>query len=102
MAEKKDIEAKQERPSGLRIVEPKHWPDDEVMAAVEFLKRDIPTAWAELEELERTTGSIRGSEAALFQFGALANLHPECNPNEIVDLEWQVRLARRAALGLEI
>ncbi len=102
MTKNDEIKTPADRPSGLRFVEPKHWPDDDVAAAVEFLKRDIPTAWAELEELERTTGSIRGSEAALFQFGALSNLHPECGPNEISDLAWQVRLARRAALGLEI
>lgn len=102
MTEKKDIETEQERPSGLRVVKPKHWPDDEVMAAVEFLKRERPQVWTELEELERTTNSIRGSEAAGLQFGELCKLHPECGPNEIVDLEWQVRLIRRAALGLEL
>lgn len=102
MTEKKDDETTPERPSGLRFVEPRHWPDDEVTAAVEFLKRDIPEAWAELEELERTTGNLRDSDAWIFQFGALSNLHPECKPSEISDLAWQVRLVRRESLGLEL
>ncbi|WP_041694604.1 hypothetical protein [Agrobacterium tumefaciens] len=101
MTEKKEDETTPERSSGLRFVEPRHWADDDVMAAVEFLKRERPQVWAELEELERATGSIRGSDAADLQFGALSKLYPECSFSEISDLAWQVRFIRRAALGLE-
>lgn len=77
------------------------WTDEEVMAAITFLKQERPHVWVELEKLERTTGDLSGSEAVDLQFGALSNLHPECGPREISDLSWQVRKIRRAALGLK-
>ena len=77
------------------------WTDEEVMAAVEFLKREEPQIWADLEELERTTGDLTGTEAIHMQFGALSNLHPECGPQEISNLTWQIRDFRRASLGLD-
>ncbi|WP_148257331.1 hypothetical protein [Agrobacterium tumefaciens] len=77
------------------------WSDQEVLAAVEFLKREMPQEWAELEELERTTGDLRDSEVILAQFGALSRLHPDCGPREISNLSWQIRDFRRAALDLD-
>jgi hypothetical protein len=86
---------------GLRRATSRDWTEDEVAEAVAFLKQDMPEGWAELEELERTTGDLRVSEAADNLFALLSHLYPDCEPSEISQLAWKVRIARRSALGIE-
>lgn len=86
---------------GLRRATSRDWTEDEVTEAVAFLKQDMPEGWAELEELERTTGDLRESDAAGNLFAALSDLYPDCEPREISQLAWKVRIARRTALGIE-
>jgi hypothetical protein len=79
----------------------RNWTSEEVASAVEHLKATMPNEWAELERLELSTGDLRGSEAAGRIFGRLSNLHPECEPREISQLEFAIRLVRLAELGLK-
>lgn len=85
---------------GSRFLETKHWTEAEVLAAVARLKLERPRSWADLEELERNPGYLRGTEAMIWEFAALSRLYPDCGPDEIVDLAWHVRIKRRAALNL--
>lgn len=82
------------------FLDTRHWAECEVSAAVARLKLERPKSWADLEELERNPKSLRGTEATIWEFAALSRLHPDCSPNEIVDLAWHVRIKRRAALDL--
>ncbi|WP_276120896.1 hypothetical protein [Pararhizobium qamdonense] len=86
---------------GYRRATTRDWTEDEVAEAVAFLKQDMPEGWAELEELERTTGDLRESDAAGNLFAALSDLYPDCEPSEISQLSLKVRIARRSALGIE-
>ncbi|WP_147272240.1 hypothetical protein [Phyllobacterium salinisoli] len=86
---------------GVPYAKTRDWTDEEVAVAVEYVKKDIPEAWAELERLEVATGDLRGSDAIGLQFATLAELHPECEFYEIGQLESKVRAVRRAQLGLK-
>jgi hypothetical protein len=65
------------------------------------LKQERPKIWADLVEIELTTGDLRGSEAKHIEFGALANCYPECQQSEISQLRWKVRQTRWTELGIE-
>jgi hypothetical protein len=86
---------------GYKLAVTRDWTEEEVAETVAFLKQECAEIWAALVQLELTTGDLNGSEANDHHFGALSNLHPECEPNEIADLSWKVRLVRRGELGLE-
>ncbi len=86
---------------GLVEAKSRDWTDAEVTEAVEYLKKDIPETWAELEKLEMTTGDLRGTDAVDMQYAILKELHPECEFYEISQLGGKVRDLRRAQLGLK-
>ncbi len=77
------------------------WSDEEVAAAVAYLKQRIPQDWSELEQLELTTGDLTDAPAADMEMGALSLEYKErFDYRDIVRLAGRVRMARRAALGL--
>jgi len=82
---------------GLVKAKTRDWTDEEVAVAVEYLKREIPDEWAELEQLELTTADLNGSRAIGIQFAALAELHPECEPYEMSQLSRKIPDVRRGA-----
>lgn len=86
---------------GLVKAKTRDWSEEEVKEALEYVKREIPQEWAELEQLELTTGDLNGSRAIGIQFAALSELHPECEPYELSQLEDKIRDIRRINLGLD-
>lgn len=78
------------------------WSDEEVAAAVAFLKERYPQEWAELEKMEIETGDLTDSAAADIEMGALlAKYKDKFDHRDIVRLAGRVRMVRRAGLGLE-
>lgn len=86
---------------GLVEAKTRDWTDEEVAVAVEFLKREIPDEWAELEQLELTTGDLRNTRASSILYASLKQLYPDTEGVAITDLAFQVRIIRRARLGLD-
>lgn len=85
---------------GLVEAKTRDWTDEEVAVAVEYLKREILEEWAELEQLELTTGDLRHTRASAALYVALDELYPGTEGMAISDLRFKVRLVRRAELGL--
>src|SRR5690606_29675974 len=86
--------------TGFVKAKTRDWTDEEVAVAVEYLKREIPEEWAELEQLELTTGDLRHTRASAALYVALDELCPGTEGMAISDLRFKVRLVRRAELGL--
>lgn len=77
------------------------WTPEEVAEAVAYVKQKRPDVWAELLELERTTGDLRGSDARHIEGGLLSILHPECKLTQIGQLISKLRDVRREELKLK-
>ncbi|MGE8450036.1 MAG: hypothetical protein ACN6OP_05290 [Pseudomonadales bacterium] len=79
------------------------WSDEEVAAAVAYLKKRIPREWAELEQLEIQSGDLTGAPAADIEMGALSvEYKNRFDHRDIIELRGMVRAARRRALGIAI
>jgi hypothetical protein len=79
------------------------WSDEEVAAAVAFLKERYPQEWAELEHLEKTTGDLSNSRAGSLEFVELMKRYEtDFDRRDIIELRGMVRAARRRALGIAI
>lgn len=74
--------------------ESRDWTPQEVAEAAAHIKQERPDVWAELLELERTTGDLRGSKAADIEMGILGYLHPECDLSQLTQLFIKVRTKR--------
>jgi hypothetical protein len=79
---------------------PRQWTQAEVQEAIAAVKNE-PGLWAELEEIEKTTGDLTDTEAGLREQRILARLHPGCRLIDDNELYAAVRLYRLAKLGLE-
>lgn len=101
MSEAKDTDKSSNQPFWATPAKSREWTSQEVGAAVEYLKQYRPSEWAELERLELATGDLRESQASGLIFAVLGKLHPECEPSELINLEFAIRLVRRANLGLK-
>lgn len=78
------------------------WSDEEVAAAVAYLKERFPQEWAELEHLEKTTGDLSNSRASSLEFVTLMEKYEkDFDHRDIIRLLGLVRMVRRATLGLE-
>jgi hypothetical protein len=78
------------------------WSDEEVAAAVAYLKERFPHEWAELEHLEKTTGDLSNSRASSLEFVTLLKRYEaDFDHRDIIELLGRVRAVRRTDLGLE-
>lgn len=78
------------------------WSDEEVAAAVAYLKERFPQEWAELEHLEKTTGDLSNSRASSLEFVTLLKRYEgDFDHRDIIELLGRVRAVRRTDLGLE-
>ena len=79
------------------------WSDEEVSAAVAYLKERFPQEWAELEHLEKTTGDLSNSRAGSLEFVELMKKYEKnFDRRDIIELRGMVRSTRRRTLGIEI
>lgn len=76
------------------------WTSEEVTEAAAYVKQERPDVWAELLELERTTGDLRESDAADIEMGLLGYLHPECDLSQLGQLMEKLRDKRLTELKL--
>jgi hypothetical protein len=84
----------------MNDIRERNWTDVEVQEAISAIKKQ-PGLWEELEQIERTTGEFRNTEASTKELRVLARLHPECTLHEITQLNMAIRICRRVRLGLE-
>jgi hypothetical protein len=61
----------------MRLAKSRDWSDAEVQEAVAAIKAE-PGLWAELENIEKTTGESNGTEVGFKELQVLARLHSGC------------------------
>ena len=84
----------------MTLAKSRDWTEAEVQEAILEIKKE-PGLWEELEQIEKTTGDFRDTEAEKKEWRALKRLHPECELHEATQLYIAIRKYRRGHLGLK-